>query len=69
MENLYCVIEGLKMLGEKSLPRKNEALDFVFSCQRENGGFSRARTIGIPTIENTFQAVEILRRYGEILSG
>jgi len=64
LENLYCVIEGLLLLGENNLPRKNEALDFVFSCQRANGGFSRARTIGIATIENTYQAVKIFRSYG-----
>jgi len=66
LENLYCVTEGLLLLGENHLPRKNEALDFVFSCQRANGGFSRARTIGIATIENTFQAVKILRSYGTV---
>lgn len=66
LENLYCVTEGLLLLGENYLPRKNEALDFVFSCQRANGGFSRARTIGIATIENTFQAVKILRSYGTV---
>jgi len=66
LENLYCVTEGLLLLGENHLPRKNEALDFVFSCQRANGGFSRARTIGIATIENTFQAVKIFRSYGVV---
>jgi hypothetical protein len=66
LENLYCVIGGLLLLGENLLPRKNKALDFVFSCQRANGGFSRARTIGIATIENTFQAVKVLLNYGTI---
>ena len=59
IEDLYWLVGGLDNLGEKSnFP--DRTLRFVMECQRENGGFSRATIMGIPTLEYTFYAVSIL---------
>jgi len=63
LESLFDVTEGLALLNDSPLPHKEAALDFISSCQRNNGGFSRAMATGIPTLENTYQAVSILRNY------
>jgi hypothetical protein len=55
MENTYCAIEILSMLGSSpvhvELCRK-----YILSCQTGHGGFGRA-PISIPFIESTFHAV------------
>jgi hypothetical protein len=65
IEDLYWLVGGLDNLGEKSnFP--DRTLRFVMECQRENGGFSRATIMGIPTLEYTFYAVSILREVGAL---
>jgi len=60
LEDLFYSVESLSLLGEP-IPDVEETVQFVDSCQRKNGGFSRARVSGIPTIEHTYMAVSILK--------
>lgn len=60
LEDLFYSTESLSLLGEP-LPDVEEAFQFADSCQRNNGGFSRARVMGIPTIEHTYMAVSVIK--------
>jgi hypothetical protein len=62
IEFTYFGVMTLDMLGEKCRFPQQTA-DFVLKCQRANGGFART-DIGISTLENTFQAVNILQKLG-----
>jgi hypothetical protein len=59
LENFFFIIDGLYSIGGP-LPPQQAIYEFVCSCQRNNAGFSRARVIGIPTIEYTYYAIKIL---------
>jgi len=61
LEELYWMIEGMIMLN-LSLPSSEQITLFLFDCLRDNGGFSRSRNLGIPTIEYTYYAVSILNK-------
>jgi hypothetical protein len=60
LENLFFVTESLNLLDEP-LPDIVEIVRFIEGCRRNNGGFSRARVMGIPTIEYTFMAISVLK--------
>lgn len=60
LENLFYSTESLALLGDP-LPDTEATFQFVDSCQRNNGGFSRARVMGISTIEHTYMAVSVLK--------
>jgi len=60
LEYLFSAVESLALLG-RPLTEVNEITQFIASCQRNNGGFSRARVTGIPTIEDTYYAVKLLK--------
>ncbi len=60
MEHTYYGVMTLDLLGEKS-KYPSQTIDFVLGCQNKNGGFARS-DLGISTFENTFQAVEVLRK-------
>jgi hypothetical protein len=60
MEHTYYGVMTLHLLGEKS-KYSSQTTDFVLGCQNNNGGFARS-DLGISTFENTFQAVEVLRK-------
>ena len=61
IDSLYWLVLGLANLGEKTnMPYR--VLAFVMMCQRLGGGFSRAPVMGIPTLEDTFYALSILRK-------
>ena len=62
MEHTYYGVMTLGLLGE-SCRFPSQTMDFVLKCQRGNGGFARS-DLGISTFENTFQAVNILRKLG-----
>lgn len=63
IEELYWLVKSLFNLGYQ--PSFSErVIEFVTSCQRENGGFARAGTIGIPTIEYTYYAISIFKEMG-----
>ena len=65
IEGLYWSTMGLANLGMKP-NRPDKVMTFVMMCQRLGGGFSRAAVMGIPTLENTFCAVSILREIGAL---
>lgn len=60
LEDVFYVVESMAMLG-RPLPQVNHVVQFIDSCQRNNGGFSRATVMGIPTIEDTYYAVKLLK--------
>jgi hypothetical protein len=60
LEDLFCIIEGLALI-QKPLPDVSKIIQFVDSCQRGNSGFGRAPVMSIPTIEDTYQAVSVIR--------
>jgi hypothetical protein len=65
IEDVYWLVLGLAALGEKtSVP--DRVTRFVMMCQRQNGGFSRAIEMGIPTLEYTFYALSILKEAGAL---
>jgi len=65
IEDLYWLVEGLANLGEKSnFP--DRIIRFIMECQRQNGGFSRATIMGIPTLEYTYYAISILKETGAL---
>jgi len=65
IEDVYWLVGGLGNLGEKTnFP--DRVMRFVMDCQRQNGGFSRATIMGIPTLEYTFYALSILERVGAL---
>lgn len=60
LEDLFYSVISLALLGEP-LPNVEEIISFIDSCQRNNGGFSRARVMGISSIEHTYMAVSVLK--------
>jgi hypothetical protein len=41
-------------------------MNFVMMCRRLGGGFCRVPVMGIPTLEDTFYALSILRQMGAL---
>jgi hypothetical protein len=60
LEDLFYATESISLLG-RPLPSVKQIIQFVDSCQRNNGGFSRAMVTGIPTIEDTYYAVKLIK--------
>jgi len=60
LEDLFHIIESLALIHE-SLPDVNKIIQFVDSCQRNNGGFGRAPVMSIPTIVDTYFAISVVR--------
>jgi len=59
MEYTYSGVMTLSAFGlSPKFPNRIE--EFVESCQRNTGGFSRSETMGIPIFEHTFQAVRTI---------
>ena len=52
-------------LFDKDLKYPENTFQFVLNCQNSNGGFARSE-LGISTFEDTFYAVNILRKIGKI---
>jgi len=65
MEHVYYGVSTLHLLGEHARYPEKTA-QFVFGCQNSNGGFARSN-LGISTFEDTFYAVNILRKIGKRL--
>ncbi|MBN1160839.1 MAG: hypothetical protein JXA17_02680 [Dehalococcoidales bacterium] len=63
IEDLFWMVKSLVNLGER-FHFRNEHINFVLKCQRDNGGFSRAPVMGIPTLEYTYYALNILNEAG-----
>ena len=65
IEDIYWLVLGLANLGEKTnVP--DRVVRFVMECQRQNGGFSRATVMGIPTLEYTYYALSTLKEVGAL---
>ncbi|MEM3458916.1 MAG: prenyltransferase/squalene oxidase repeat-containing protein [Candidatus Bathyarchaeia archaeon] len=62
MEHTYYGVTALNLVGE-SCRFPAQTVDFILRCQNANGGFARSDS-GISTLENTFQAVSMLRKLG-----
>jgi hypothetical protein len=60
LEDLFHIVESLALI-HKSLPDVNKVIQFVDSCQRNNGGFGRAPVMSIATIVDTYFAVSIAK--------
>jgi hypothetical protein len=60
MEHTYYGVMTLDLLGG-TCRYPSQTTDFLLRCQNKNGGFARS-DLGISTFENTFQAVELLRK-------
>lgn len=63
IEQAYWLVSALNHLQAKP-ERPARIVAFVKACRRPNGGFGRAAAIGIPTIENTYYALAILKGLG-----
>jgi len=64
MEHTYYGISILNLMGEN--PRfPEETATFIFNCQNSNGGFARSN-LGISTFEDTFYAVNTLKKIGKL---
>jgi len=60
LEDLFCIVGSLALIN-KPLPDINKIIQFVDSCQRGNGGFGRAPVMSIPTIEDSYRAVSVIK--------
>jgi len=60
LEDLFYLVESLALI-RKPLPEVSKIIQFVDSCHRGNGGFGRAPVMSIPTIEDTYLAVSIIK--------
>lgn len=63
LENLYYLSSACCILGEK-LSEPEQAISFVLGCQRDSGGFARARPMGIATLEDTYYAISLFKLLG-----
>jgi hypothetical protein len=67
IEDLFYIMMIRSILNERPLSMgKNQAISFILGYQRANGGFARARIIGIPTLEYTHYAIALLKLLGGI---
>jgi hypothetical protein len=64
MEHVYYGTMILDLFGE-NLRYPENTTRFVLNCQNSNGGFARSE-FGISTFEDTFYAVNILRKIGKL---
>ncbi|MEM3407608.1 MAG: prenyltransferase/squalene oxidase repeat-containing protein [Nitrososphaerota archaeon] len=64
MEHTYYGTMIIDLFGE-NLKYPENTSQFVLNCQNSNGGFARSE-FGISTFEDTFYAVNILRKIGKI---
>ena len=60
LEDVFYATMSLAALN-KPVPDVGKIFQYVKNCQRNNGGFGRAQSMGIPTVEYTFMAVSILK--------
>ena len=65
IEDMYWLTNGLFNLGQK-IRLTEFIISFVKGCQRENGGFARKDVMGIPTLDDTYYAVSILKNTQQI---
>ena len=60
LEDLFYLVQSFALIG-KPVPQVRKIVQFVASCQKNNGGFGRASSMSIATIEDTYYAVSIIK--------
>lgn len=60
LERLYFVVKAMALIDEP-LQEVGKIREFIEGCYRKRGGFGRARSMGIATIEYTFMASSVLQ--------
>jgi hypothetical protein len=65
LEDLYYLSSACHIMGA-TLSEPERAISFVLDCQRDSGGFARARLMGIATLEDTYYAVSLLKLLGAL---
>jgi hypothetical protein len=63
LEDLFYLSSIYFNLGGK-FPKSEWAISFVRECQRNSGGFARARLMGIATLEYTYYAISLFKQLG-----
>lgn len=63
LDDVFWLIQGLSLTGGAAAFAL-DAATHVLACQRPKGGFARAPAIGIPTLEYTYHAVQVLDAVG-----
>ena len=63
LDDVYWLVQGLSLTGGAA-PFASQAATHVLACQRPQGGFARAPVIGIPTLEHTYYALQVLDSVG-----
>jgi hypothetical protein len=63
LDDVFWLIQGLALSGGAATVA-SEAATHVLACQRPKGGFARAPAIGIPTLEYTYCALQVLDSVG-----
>lgn len=62
LEDLFYLVMSRFMLDVKPVrPSGEPTASLILGYQRANGGFARARPIGIPTLEYTYYALSLLK--------
>ena len=67
LDDVFWLVQGLSLTSSAAASAANAATH-VLACQRPQGGFARAPVIGIPTLEHTYYALQVLDSVG-LLSG
>jgi hypothetical protein len=63
LDDVYWLVQGLSLTGSAAR-FASQAATHVLACQRHQGGFARAPVIGIPTLEHTYYALQVLDSVG-----
>ena len=63
LDDVFWLVQGLSLTGSAA-PCAANAATHVLACQRPKGGFARAAAIGIPTLEHTYYALQVLDSVG-----
>jgi hypothetical protein len=68
LDDVFWLIQGLSLTGGAAAFAL-DAATHVLACQRAQGGFARAPAIGIPTLEYTYYALQVLDSVGLLVPG
>ena len=63
LDDVYWLVQGLSLTGGAAA-FASQAATHVLACQRPQGGFARAPVIGIPMLEHTYYALQVLDSVG-----
>ena len=63
LDDVFWLVQGLSLTGGAAACA-SQAATHVLACQRPRGGFARAAVIGIPTLEHTYYALQVLDSVG-----